>query len=567
MTGAAVDRTTYERQLAIDLLRVTHQSFWDLLQHSAARFPDRPAVSMGPDAWSYRELFDRALRAAGRLQELGVRRDSRVAFLIHACPEWAVLHYALARLGAVAVPVNLAFESAEIRHVLQVSRPELVLTVDRFRGVGFADKLTRVDAGLVDGPVDVPWLPELSRVVVLPVDDRERLVEDDANAHLVFGGPEVHAAPPVLAPRGVAGASDPAYIVFTSGSTALPKPALCTAKAFLGSAAGFVHALQMTPEDRFLAMLPTFHTGGVSCNLSTPHVVGGCADLMGGFSPSLVLQTLERSRSTVTVGFDTMWSKIMEAPEFRRADVSSLRRAVLAATPSYIERLQEVWQFDLFTTSYGSTESGTLAAIGPPWVTDPDRRRTTNGIPLPGVDLIVVDPETGQPRPPGVPGEICFRGWCRVIEYVGMPEETENSIDDDGYFHSGDYGSLDEDGFLSFRGRYKMMIKTGGENVAEREVEIFLEQELGPVRFAQVVGVPDPVWGEAVVAFVELGEDVDSDALRAMAVGKIARYKIPKLFIPLSAEEFPVLANGRPDKGALRRIAGDRATGSSAPAR
>jgi fatty-acyl-CoA synthase len=322
----------------------------------------------------------------------------------------------------------------------------------------------------------------------------------------------------------------------------------------------------MTPDDRFLAMLPTFHTGGVSCDLSAPHLSGGCADLMGGFSPALALETIENSRSTVTVGFDTMWSKIMEAPGFGRADVSSLRRAVLAATPSYIERLQEVWQFDLFTTSYGSTESGTLAAIGPPWVTDEGTRRTTNGIPLPGVDLVVVDPETGRPCPPGVPGEICFRGWCRVIEYVGMPEETENSIDEDGYFHSGDYGSLDEDGFLSFRGRYKMMIKTGGENVAEREVEIFLEQELPPVRFAQVVGVPDPVWGEAVVAFVELSEDVDSETLRSMAVGKIAKYKIPKVFLPLSADDFPVLANGRPDKGALRRMAAERAAGTSSPA-
>jgi len=561
-----MDRIAYEQQLAIDLLRVTHQSFWDVLQHSTARHPDRPAVAMGDDSWSYRELSDRALRAAGQLQRLGVERGSRVAFFFHACPEWAVLHYALARLGAVAVPVNLAFEAAEIRHVLEVSRPELLLTVDRFRGVSFVDKLARVDARLVDGPVDVPELPGLSRLVVLPLDDRERLTEDDANTHLVFGGPEVHAAPPELSPRGVAGASDPAYIVFTSGSTALPKPALCAAKAFLGSAAGFVHALRMTHEDRFLAMLPTFHTGGVSCDLSTPHFVGGCADLMGGFSPALVLQTLERSHSTVTVGFDTMWSKIMEAPEFGRADVSSLRRAVLAATPSYIERLQEVWRFDLFTTSYGSTESGTLAAIGPAWVTDPDKRRTTNGIPLPGVDLVVVDPETGQPCPPGVPGEICFRGWCRVIEYVGMPEETEAAIDEEGYFRSGDYGSFDEDGFLYFRGRYKMMIKTGGENVAEREVEIFLEQELEPVRFAQVVGVPDPVWGEAVVAFVELSEDVDSAALRAMAVGKIAKYKIPKLFIPLSADEFPVLANGRPDKGALRRMAAERAAGSTSTA-
>jgi fatty-acyl-CoA synthase len=319
---------------------------------------------------------------------------------------------------------------------------------------------------------------------------------------------------------------------------------------------GFVHALQLTEEDRHLGMLPAFHTAGVTGNLMAPHLTGGCADLMGGFSPSLALRTIETARSTMTIGFDTMWNKMMQAPEFATSDVSSMRKAVLPATPATIERLQEIWQFDLYASTYGSTESGTLASIVPSWVHD-DRRRTTNGMPLPGNDFIVLDPDTGQPCPPDTPGEICFRGWCRVLEYAGMPEATEEAIDDNGYFHSGDYGYLDKDGFLYYRGRYKMMIKTGGENVAEREVEIFLERELAPVCFAQVVGVPDPVWGEAVVAFVELSEDISSEQLRAMAVGKIAKFKIPKRFIRLSADDFPVLANGRPDKTALRRLAAE----------
>lgn len=552
-----MDELEYEHRLAHALLTATHLSFWDLLQRAAAAHPDRPAVSMNTCEWTYRELFTRSLQAAGRLEQLGARQGSRVAFFFHACPDWAVLHYALARLGAVAVPVNLAFEAGEIRHVLQVAQPDLVIAVEAFRGVRFVDKLEAVGPGLVDGVTDVPAFPKLRRVISLPLDDHERVDRGAAGFELVFG-PDDDTAASRLGPRGVAGASDPAYIVFTSGSTALPKPALCTHKSFIGSGTGFVHALQMTPDDRFLAMLPTFHTGGVSCNLTAPHLSGGCSDLMGGFSPALALQTIASSRSTVTMGFDTMWSKIMDAPDFRTTDVSSVRKAVIAATPSYIERIQEAWGFDLFATSYGSTESGTLAAIVPAWVESPDRRRMTNGMPLPGVDLVIVDPETGDRCPTGVAGEVCFRGWCRVIEYVGMPEETEAAIDDDGYFHSGDYGHLDEDGFLYFRGRYKMMIKTGGENVAEREVEVFLEQELPPVRFAQVVGAQDPVWGEAVIAFVELSEDVTSDELRAMAVGRIARYKIPKLFVPLTAEEFPVLPNGRPDKGALRLIASAR---------
>jgi fatty-acyl-CoA synthase len=185
---------------------------------------------------------------------------------------------------------------------------------------------------------------------------------------------------------------------------------------------------------------------------------------------------------------------------------------------------------------------------------------------LPGVEFKIVDPESGRTLPAGELGEICFRGWCRVLEYVDLPEENAAAIDEDGFFHSGDYGMLDAEGYLHFRGRYKQMVKTGGENVSEREVEVFLEEHLEEVDFAQVVGVPDPVWGEAVVAFVTVadGADCDSDRLRRLCKGAIAGYKIPKRFIGMRAGDFPVLANGRPDKSALRRLAAEHHDGSSA---
>jgi fatty-acyl-CoA synthase len=313
-------------------------------------------------------------------------------------------------------------------------------------------------------------------------------------------------------------------------------------------------------------MLPTFHVGGVTCVLTAPHLSGACADLMGAFDPDRALAVIAQRRSTATVGFDTMWTKIIGSRAFAGSDVSSLAKAVLACTPSYIDRLRTQWHFDLFTTTYGSTESGTLASMAPPWVDDLTLKSRANGLPLPGLDIKVVDPETGAQVPPGEPGEICFRGWCRVMEYVGMPDETAAAIDHEGFFHSGDYGAIDADGWLFFRGRYKQMIKSGGENVSEREVEVFLEEHLSAVEFAQVVGVPDETWGEAVVAFVALTEPTGSAELRRACAGAISGFKIPKTFIPLAIDAFPVLSNGRPDKNALRAMAAAHAgTTADAP--
>jgi len=544
-------KTSSPQALADDIAAHTQLSLWSMFQRSAERYAERPAIQMGDTGWSYAELHDRALRSAAALAELGVGQGTRVAFLFHACPDWAVLHYALMRLGAVGVPINLAFEAQEIRHVLTVAEPQLLISIASFRGVDLASRLARVAPELVDGATSVPGLPSLRWVGVVPLGADEQLDRSHPSASAVLGNDDG----PLAAPDGTAGPEDPCYVIFTSGSTAFPKPALCAHRAFLGAATGFQHALLMGPEDRFLAMLPTFHVGGVTCVLTAPHLAGACADLMGGFDPDRALATIARHRSTTTVGFDTMWTKMIGASAFAGTDVSSLTKAVLACTPSYIDRLRRQWHFDLFVTTYGSTESGTLASMAPPWVDDLTLKSRSNGRPLPGLDVKIVDPETGATVAPGQPGEICFRGWCRMVEYLGMPEETAVAIDDDGFFHSGDYGAMDADGWLYFRGRYKQMIKTGGENVSEREVEVFLEEHLPAVEFAQVVGVPDETWGEAVVAFVALSEPTESEQLRRACAGAISGFKIPKSFIPLAIDAFPVLSNGRPDKNALREMA------------
>ena len=332
-----MDRLDYELGLTRDILENTNLSIWDMFRRSVTRHADRPAVRMGEEVWTYAELLDRARRSATALHELGVTKGTRVAFLFHSCPEWAVLHYALSRLGAVAVPINLAFQSHELRHALGAAEPELVIAVESFRGADFTARLRAVDAAMVDGATEVPSLPSVRWVGLLPLNDAERPVPTHPSVSAVFGSPGTAA---LLPEPGAAEPWDAAYIVFTSGSTAFPKPALIAHRAFLGAATGFVHALDMRPEDSFLAMLPTFHVGGVTCVLSAPHLSGGCADLMGAFEPALALRTIEQCRSTVTVGFDTMYTKMTGADEFAATDVSSLRKSLLACTPSYIDKLR-----------------------------------------------------------------------------------------------------------------------------------------------------------------------------------------------------------------------------------
>jgi acyl-CoA synthetase (AMP-forming)/AMP-acid ligase II len=205
---------------------------------------------------------------------------------------------------------------------------------------------------------------------------------------------------------------------------------------------------------------------------------------------------------------------------------------------------------------YSMTEAGNQVSLTNP-LQESESGRMSNGVPLPGVDVKICNHETSVVLPPNTAGEICFRGWNTFVEYDHMPEATAAVFDSDGFFHTGDYGWIDDDGRLYYRGRYSMMIKSGGENVSVTEVEDFLISKVPSIRSAAVVGIPDDKWGEAVVAFVERAEGgyVDDDQLRAACKGRLAGYKIPRKFIALGADEWPAGSTGKIDRLELRRRA------------
>ena len=542
----------YEDALAQDLLHATQISMWEMLRRSAAEFPDYPAIKTVDENLTYRELVERSLRCAARLEDMGIHRGSRVSLMFHNCIEWAIAHYATLRLGAVVVPVNLAYEADEMRWVFERGQTEIILAPTGALGLDFARKIAEVDPRLTHGEVSVPELPALRRVHLLPTEGEHVLPESDAY-HELYG----RDGDRLVMERGPTSGHDPAYVLFTSGSTAHPKPALCRGGAYVGAAIVLARALRFEAGDSYPGYNPTFHSSGVIWTLTLTHAVGGHPYLIPKFDGKQVLDVIRDRKVSHAGAFDTMFTMMMAAEGGKEADVSHLKGWSVGCTPSFLRRVMETWTISNPVHIYGSTESTGLCTITPLACEDDEVRMMANGRPAPGIDVRIVDPDTGEECAPNTPGEICFRGWCLFIEYIDMPEEMEASFDQDGFFHSGDYGWVDEDGYVYFRGRYKMMVKTGGENVAQREVEIFLETTLPFLKHAEVVGVPDETWGEAVLAFVEYEDGVERsrEELRELCKGKIANFKIPQYFVTIPPGEWPVLGSGRVDKPALQRRA------------
>lgn len=542
MRTAALDR----QELTDRILANTHCSLWELLRRTARRVPDATAVCAGGEQLTYSELSLRALRSAAALSRAGVGRGTRVGYLLGPSTDWVVLHYALMRLGAIAVPLNPSAPARDVRAILTETRCE-VLVAGQVGIVDVREKLTEVGALADDQDEGVLGISTLRTMWQL--DPLESEVASTSR-QFVFGTTDGDALPvwSETAP------SDLAYVIYTSGSTAAPKGAQLTHAGITGTGTGGGLTLGLEADDGFLGVLPPFHSAAYTW-LTACHVLGATAHLVESSDPKAMLDEIEYHRVTAIIAVHTQLLRMLEHPTFAGRDLSALEVVGTGATDEFFARLSDELGVHRLVTQFASTESSGLTSL-----TEPAAYTHHHGRPLPGIELRVVDPEQELPCPVGVPGELRFRGWAQFAGYVSVP--LPELIDVDGFFRSGDYGQLNADGTVTYLGRYKMMIKTGGENVSEFEVESFLENEFTEVELAQVVGVPDPEWGEAVVAYVQLRADQPHtvvDELGARCRGQIAGFKVPKRFVPVPAGQWPLLANGKIDKQALRAQAATEA--------
>lgn len=527
-----------------------------LVEHAADALRAREALVFGDQRHSFQRVRDDVRAAARGLISLGVGPGEHVMMLMPNSVEWIHAFYAIAKIGAVAVPINTRFRSVDLDHVLRVSDATTLLLVREFGGVDYlamvCELVPEIDGTTRD--ISSARFPRLRRVVVLGDQAPAGAL---SWADLVRGGTAVSSAELEAREAGV-DPEAPALMLYTSGTTGSPKGALHN-HAMVRTVADGANRLGFTSRDAILLYVPLFHSLGLFLGGMLFLIAGARLVLMERFDPGGALEQIERERITLLFGFDTHYFDMLEHPDFRTRDHSSVRLAFVPSGSAGAEPTARRVNRELCRSfsGYGSSECGTGISLS--FLDSAEEERCVgSGFPVPGYEFQTRDPQTGSPTPPNVPGELWIRGYGVMLAYYGKPAETAAALDAGRWFRTGDMAVIDQDGFFRFMGRYKEMLKVGGENVDPTEVEAFLE---GHPDIAQVklVGIPDPRIGEVPVACVipRAGRTVSLESLRAFCAGKIASFKTPRRVVLM--EEFPMTTTGKLQRNVLR----DRVTSLS----
>jgi fatty-acyl-CoA synthase len=521
---------------ADDSTPVVDTTVGELLRTAAADAPERCALLAGASSpadrrrWTYAELLRNAEQAARAL--LGrFEPGEHVAVWAPNIPEWVVLEMAAGLAGIVLVTVNPAYRPAELEYVLRQSGTVGIFLVPDFRGNPMAASLDEVH----------PRLPALREVVSF----------DDWDAFTTSGSP--NTALPVVGP------GDGAQIQYTSGTTGFPKGAYLHHRGIVNNSR-FTAARQEVAEGAvWLNPMPLFHTGG--CVLAALGAVWARATHVPlvSFDPGLALELIETERATVMGGVPTMLIAMMEHPDFSTRDLSSLRSVLSGGStvPADLVRRIESTLGVRFGIVYGQTEASPVITQTRLDDTDVDKAETI-GQPQPQQEVKIVD-RAGEIVPVNTTGEICSRGYNVMLGYYEMPDATAETIDADGWLHTGDLATMDERGYLRIEGRLKDMVIRGGENLYPREIEELLFTHPAVAEVA-VLGIPDPKWGEELAAVVRRNaghEGVTAEELRTFVRERLAPQKAPRRWA--FVDELPLTPSGKIQKFVLReRLANDQ---------
>ncbi|HZO29035.1 MAG TPA: AMP-binding protein [Chloroflexota bacterium] len=540
-------------------------TFGQLVDRAAERWGDREALCFEGRRWTFAQLRDETDRVARGLIAAGIEPGEHVCLWLNNSPEYLFTLFAIAKIGAVLVPINTRFRTRDMAYIVTQSDATTLISADRSGPVDYLAMIEDLHL-LPDlsrqepGAISAPHLPALRRVILLSDQAVPGTLAWDA---LLEAGQQVPAAE--VGRR--CAATDPdgtAYIMYTSGTTGFPKGVMQSHNA-LRNVADEASRMGITSGDAILNYLPLYHVFALYVAALMSPMTGARQVLTVTFDPAEALRLIEAERITVIHGFDTHFKDLLEHPSRASRDVSSLRTGILAAgmhsSEPIARRAQELMRT---VTGFGMTEVGvgaTLSFLD----SDPDVRTTMSGWPLPGYEVKVVDPATGVSQPPSELGEICIRGYQVMQGYYKKPEETAKAVDAEGWLHTGDVGFLREDGCLRFLGRYKDMLKVGGENVDPMEIEAFLLED-PRVNHVAVVGLPDLRLAEVPVAFVILedGTGLSEDDVVSLCRGRLASFKIPRRVF--FVDRFPMTGSGKIQKYLLRKEAQRRCVGPDSAA-
>jgi fatty-acyl-CoA synthase len=499
-----------DESTAADILTARQHSLGDIPRRSAARHPNRVAIIDGDTRLTFAEFEACVERTAQAIAAAGIGKGERVALLSHNCWQFAVLAFATARRGVVLVPINFMLGATEIAYILDDSAAVAFIAEDGLAGT--AQDAIEASAGSVRQRLAIA----LGTGTPPPGWDDLRDWNDHADS----------SAEPMPVED-----DDPIRLMYTSGTESRPKGAIHTSRSLMWQYVSCAIDGGMTGTDIEVHALPLYHCAQLDCFLSVDVYLGATSVILRGPDPAAILDAIATHRATKFFSPPTVWISLLRAPGFDDTDLSSLVKGYYGASPMPVEVLRELstrlpdiqlWNF------YGQTELAPLATILQP--EEQQAHAGSAGRPSLNVDTRVVD-EFDEPVPAGTVGEIVHRSPHATAGYFGKPEITARAFAN-GWFHSGDLGVFDEDGYLTVVDRKKDMIKSGGENVASREVEEALYQLDGVAEVA-VFGVAHPHWIEAVTAVVvpKAGAAVGIEDVITFARGVLAGYKRPKYVV------------------------------------
>lgn len=557
---------------SIDLLELT---IGDLLDQRADELPTQEAIvySCYPEfgevlniRWTYRDYSERANAVAKGLLALGLSQGDHIAILAANLPEWPLLMMGAAKAGLILVTINPVLRASEIEYILKQGDVCALFFMAQVRD---SDHLASIRSfiapGQQNGEVTSERLPMLRYVSLMGIPPAG-LLEEDGWRPTLFGEMVASGAAisdEALRERQVAvRSSDPAILMYTSGTTGLPKGAVLTHYGLVNNS--MLSLEWLVPfwqreglerkDDRCCCLLPFFHVGGVVILLSRLYAGGTVYPLLA-FDPVKAMRVISQEGCIETFAVPTMLMAILQHPDFERYDLSSLLTVGSGGAPvpvSLMEQVKERIGADVFII-FGQTESTCSITITLP--DDPfELKAATVGRPLPHVEVKVIDPTTGEIVAVGEYGELCYRGFLVMAGYYRMPEQTSEIIDAEGWLHSGDLVTMNAQGYLSIMGRLKDMVIRGGENLFPSEIEEFLIRH-PKVTDVQVVGVPDAFFGEELLGVVvpKTGEQPTEEELRDYCRGQISHQKIPRYF--QFVESYPLTSSGKVQKFVLREQA------------
>jgi fatty-acyl-CoA synthase len=527
-----------------------------VLANQAATFPDKDFI-VYPDRnlrFTYAQFDQRVNTLARGLLTTGIEKGDHVGIWATNVPDWLTYLFALSRIGAVAVTVNTAYRLAELEYLLRQSDIKALCLISGFRDSDYVGMVTELVPELRScqrGELSSARFPRLRTVIFIGPEKHRGMYN---TSELLLRGSHEQNDPLERIARSLS-CEEVINMQYTSGTTGFPKGVMLTHLNILNNGFHIGERQRFTPDDKVCLPVPLFHCFGLVLGIMAIVTHGATAVIVESFDALLVLASVQKERCTALYGVPTMFIAELAHPMFSLFDTGSLRTGIMAGSPCPVEVMNRVisdMHASEITIAYGLTE-------GSPVMTqtstdDPvDLRVSTVGQALPGIQVRIVDPATNREPAPGEQGEVVCRGYNVMKGYYNMPDATAAAIDEEGWLHSGDLGTVDAAGYFRITGRIKDMIIRGGENVYPREIEEFLLKMPG-IKDIQVVGIASEKYGEEVGAFVILadGASLREEDVRDFCHGQISRFKIPRYVFFVDA--FPMTASGKVQKYKLREL-------------